>query len=88
MKNYTYRPHGVCSRQIDIVLSADDEIKEARITGGCPGNTVGLCLMVQGRKAQDVIEILEGTECGIRGTSCPDQMAQALKEILAQKITA
>ena len=55
-------------------------INSLKIIGGCPGNTVGVSRLVVGRSVDEVIEMLEGIECGARGTSCPDQVAIALKE--------
>ena len=55
-------------------------IKELKILGGCPGNTVGASRLVVGRNIDEVIEMLKGIECGMRGTSCPDQVAIALEE--------
>ena len=55
-------------------------INSLKIIGGCPGNTVGVSRLVAGKSVDEVIEMLEGIECGARGTSCPDQVAMALKE--------
>ena len=68
----------VCSRQIDIELDGDI-IKRVQYTGGCHGNTQGLSALVQGMNKADVIARLEGINCKGRGTSCPDQLARALK---------
>ena len=57
-----------------------DTIKDLKIIGGCPGNTVGVSLLVKGRKVDEVIELLKGIPCGMRGTSCPDQVSKALQE--------
>lgn len=77
---YRYTPQGVCSREMIIELDGDI-IKSVKIVGGCPGNTVGLTYMIQGRKIDEVIEKLKGIPCGIKKTSCPDQLAKALEEI-------
>ena len=77
---YRYTPEGVCSREMIIELEGDT-IKSVKIVGGCPGNTVGLTHMVQGRKIDEVIEKLKGIPCGFRSTSCPDQLARALEEL-------
>ena len=74
----------VCSSQIDIELEGD-VIRSVCFTGGCHGNTQGLCALVAGMKKDEVIARLEGINCKGRGTSCPDQLAQALKEIKAQQ---
>lgn len=79
-----YLPKGVCSRAIDFELE-NGIIKECSFIGGCNGNTKGICSLIKGMKATDVIERLEGTDCGGRGTSCPDQLAKALKLALSQE---
>jgi uncharacterized protein (TIGR03905 family) len=68
----------VCSKQIDIELDGDT-VRSVRYTGGCQGNTQGIGALVQGMKKADVIARLEGIDCKGRGTSCPDQLARALK---------
>lgn len=78
---YTYIPRGVCAREIQVELE-DGIIKQAGFVGGCNGNTQGICKLVIGMDAEDAIERLEGINCGGRGTSCPDQLANALKEAL------
>ena len=75
---YRYFPRGVCSRLIELEIE-DDVIKSCRFTGGCHGNLQGIGKLVQGMDVDDAIEKLEGIDCGGRGTSCPDQLAQALK---------
>lgn len=79
---YTYTPRGTCSKQFVIEIDEEkDIIKSVKIMGGCPGNTIGLSRMVAGRKIDEVISQLKGIPCGMRGTSCPDQLAIALEEI-------
>ena len=78
-----YITRGVCSRKINIVLE-DGIVTDASFVGGCNGNTKGVASLVIGMKAEDVIERLSGIDCGGRGTSCPDQLATALKEALAK----
>ena len=77
---YRYRPTGVCSQEMVIELDGDI-IKSVKIIGGCPGNTVGLTYMIQGRKIDEVIQKLKGIPCGMKTTSCPDQLARALEVI-------
>lgn len=77
-----FTPRGVCSRKITIVYEGDI-VKKIIFTGGCPGNTQGVAKLAQGRKIDELIELLDGTLCGSKGTSCPDQLAQALKQIKA-----
>ncbi|MCD8095320.1 MAG: TIGR03905 family TSCPD domain-containing protein [Ruminococcus sp.] len=81
MGKYSYTPQGVCSRQINIELD-DGIVKSVEFIGGCSGNTQGVSRLCKGMKATDVIEILKGTDCRGRGTSCPDQLAKALEEAL------
>ena len=70
----------VCSHQIDIE-TAGDTIRRVSFVKGCEGNTKGVARLCEGRKIQDVIGILEGIDCHARGTSCPDQLARALKQL-------
>ena len=76
---YRYMPKGVCSMQMIIEIE-NNIIKKLKIIGGCPGNTVGVSKLVEGRNIDEVIEMLKGIPCGIKGTSCPDQVARALEE--------
>ena len=69
-----YKPTGVCSKEINIELDGD-VIKSVKFTGGCSGNTQGVAALVAGMKVSDAISRLEGIRCGIRETSCPDQLA-------------
>ena len=80
---FTFYPQGVCSMMIEIELE-DDIIKDVVFTGGCNGNLSGISKLIKGMKAEDVIERLEGTTCGFKDTSCPDQLSKALKQALAQ----
>ena len=77
---YRYRPSGVCSREMIIELDGDT-IKKLTIVGGCAGNTLGLSKLVEGMNINEVIKRLKGIPCGIKGTSCPDQLAKALEEV-------
>ncbi len=79
---FTYKPSGVCSRQIDLVLDGD-VIKSVKFTGGCHGNTQGVAALAQGMKIQDYIARCKGIHCGFKDTSCPDQLALALEAALA-----
>ncbi|MCQ2353100.1 MAG: TIGR03905 family TSCPD domain-containing protein [Victivallaceae bacterium] len=79
---YRYQPQGVCSREMEIELSPDNQtIQSLKIIGGCPGNTQGISRLVAGMKIDDVIAKLDGIRCGGKPTSCPDQLARALKAI-------
>ncbi len=84
MAKFQYLPHGVCSRMIDIDLSDDGIINEVRFTGGCNGNTSGISQLVKGMYAEDVIEKLKDVKCGMKGTSCPAQLALALEQALEE----
>ena len=74
-----YIPKGVCSRLITIEVE-DDIIKSIEFLGGCNGNLKGLSKLAVGRNKDEVIELLKGTKCGFKNTSCPDQLARALEE--------
>ncbi|MCI7804205.1 MAG: TIGR03905 family TSCPD domain-containing protein [Oscillospiraceae bacterium] len=74
-----YIPKGVCSRQINIEVE-DGIVKSVEYIGGCNGNLKGIGSLVKGMKVEDVIERLENIKCGMKNTSCPDQLAKALKE--------
>lgn len=76
---YRYMPKGVCSMQMIFEIE-NNIIKKLKIIGGCPGNTVGVSKLVEGRNIDELIEMLKGIPCGIKGTSCPDQVARALEE--------
>lgn len=77
---YRYKPKGVCSYEMIIEVEGD-VIKKVTIEGGCAGNTVGVSRLVEGMKIEEAIKRLKGIPCGMRGTSCPDQLAIALEEI-------
>ena len=77
---FSYKTKGVCSRTIHIEVE-NDVVKSVRFDGGCNGNTKGISSLVEGMNVDDVISRLEGIKCGFKGTSCPDQLAEALKEI-------
>ena len=80
----SYTPKGVCSRQINIEVNGDT-IESVQFVGGCNGNTQGISSLVKGMKVDEVIARLEGINCNGRGTSCPDQLAKALKSIKGEK---
>ena len=79
-----YRPSGVCSQMIHLELDGD-VIKLVEFVGGCNGNTQGIASLVRGMKAEDAISRMEGITCGFKSTSCPDQLAKALKLALEQQ---
>ena len=82
MKKFTFYPEGVCSMMIEIELGDDNVINEVVFTGGCNGNLSGISKLIQGMKAEDVIGKLEGTRCGFKDTSCPDQLSKALRQAM------
>ena len=77
-----YKTHGVCAREIKFDLDGDT-VKSVEFVGGCSGNTQGVAKLVEGMPAKEVIARLEGIQCGRRPTSCPDQLATALKEAIS-----
>ena len=79
---FTFYPEGVCSMMIEIELDGDT-IKDVVFTGGCNGNLSGISKLIKGMKAEEVVEKLEGTRCGFKDTSCPDQLSKALKLAMA-----
>ncbi len=76
---YTYRPRGVCSQLMEFELEGNT-IQSLKVTGGCSGNLQGIAKLVEGMEIDEVIARLEGVRCGSKRTSCPDQLAQALKQ--------
>lgn len=81
MKNsLTYTPQGVCSRGMD-VETEDGLITQVVITGGCAGNAQGMANLLRGMTVEEAIKRLEGIDCKGRGTSCPDQLSKALKNL-------
>lgn len=77
----TYTPRGVCSRRFLIEVE-DGVIGTVEVLGGCHGNLQGLAALLRGMKVEDAIQRMEGIRCGMKQTSCPDQLAQALKTLL------
>lgn len=82
MKEVMYPTQGTCSRFIHVVLDDNNTIVDAQIIGGCSGNTQGVCQLVKGQNAHDVISRVKGIRCGARPTSCPDQLAMALQKAM------
>ena len=76
-----YKTKGVCSKQM-IIEVEDGVVQNVQIIGGCHGNLQGISALVKGMKPEDVIARIEGICCGPKSTSCPDQLAQALKQAL------
>ncbi len=83
MTAYTYQTAGVCSREIRFELDQQDKIHRVQFIGGCPGNLLAIGKLVEGKDARETIHLLAGNDCGGKGTSCADQLANALKQALA-----
>lgn len=81
---HTHKNCGTCSHSTTVTLDENGVIQQISVEGGCNGNLKGICQLLQGMKAQDAIQRMGGTTCGPRPSSCPDQIALALKEALAR----
>lgn len=80
---FQYKTKGTCSQMITFDLE-DNKVKNVQFYGGCNGNLKGIAALVEGMDADEIIARVEGVKCGMKKTSCPDQLAQALKEAKAQ----
>ena len=78
-----YKTKGTCSTMIDVELK-DGVIDSVKFTGGCNGNLQGISALVKGMKPEEAITRLKGIRCGFKSTSCPDQLAHALEEMIAK----
>ena len=78
---YTYKTSGTCSRAITFEVDENDRVHNVRFQCGCNGNTQGVAKLVEGMPREEIIKRLLGIDCNFRGTSCPDQLAQALKAV-------
>ncbi len=78
-----YKTSGVCSRSIDFDV-VDNKVTNVAFEGGCSGNTQGVAALVEGMDIDEAIRRMEGIRCGFKSTSCPDQLATALKQYKAQ----
>jgi len=81
MKKIEFTPSGICARHITVLLDDNDIVQNVEFAGGCDGNHKGLNGLIKGMSASEAISRLEGIRCGFRSTSCPDQLAQALKTL-------
>ncbi len=77
---YRFRPQGVCSREMIFEISDDNRIQSLRVEGGCNGNLKGIASLLEGMEIDEVIRRLSGVTCGFKNTSCPDQIARALRK--------
>ena len=84
MKEFQYMTQGTCSRLVQVKLDDNNVITDCAFVGGCNGNLKGICALVKGKKAEEVIPLIEHINCNGKGTSCPDQLAQALKQAIAE----
>lgn len=80
MKEVSYIPHGVCSREIHFSLDDNGCIHNLGFEGGCNGNLKAIGKLCEGEKAEKIVSLLKGNTCGFRGTSCADQLTKALEE--------
>ncbi|MCR5254765.1 MAG: TIGR03905 family TSCPD domain-containing protein [Acetatifactor sp.] len=79
-----YKTHGTCASAIDVEIK-DDLIESVKFTGGCSGNTQGVAALVKGMSPAEAISRLKGIKCGFKPTSCPDQLALALEQMMAER---
>ena len=84
MRTYTFQPHGVCSREMQVDLDDQNVIQGFRVVAGCHGNLQGIAALVKGMPAEEAIRRLKGIDCKAKGTSCPDQLARGLEQALKQ----
>lgn len=83
MENFVYQPKGVCSKEMRFEMDGD-VIRKVTIVGGCPGNLLGISRMLENKHVDEVIQAFAGVRCGAKPTSCPDQIACALKQYQTQ----
>ena len=77
---YTFRPRGVCSQEMRVEVDDAGIIQKMEVLGGCSGNLQGISMLLKGMPVEEAIRRMEGIRCGSKATSCPDQLAQALKQ--------
>nr|WP_325298852.1 TIGR03905 family TSCPD domain-containing protein [uncultured Dysosmobacter sp.] len=82
---YSFRPQGVCSREMRVEVDDQGVIQDLQVLGGCSGNLQGIAALVRGMPAQEAILRLRGIRCGFKDTSCPDQLARNLAALLEKK---
>ena len=85
MESYTFTPQRVCSKRIDFALDEAGRLHDVQFMGGCPGNLPAIGKLVEGKDAKEIADILRGNPCGMRGTSCADQLAIAIDAALAKR---
>ena len=79
---FSFKPNGVCCREMVFELDDNNVIVDVDFIGGCPGNLIGIKQLVLGQQADDVANRLQNITCGVKSTSCPDQLSKALREVL------
>ncbi len=82
----THKNVGTCSREVSFDIDENGIISNVEFVGGCNGNLKGIASLCEGQKASDVIDRLDGIRCGFKSTSCPDQLAQALREAINDSV--
>jgi uncharacterized protein (TIGR03905 family) len=80
-KHIQYQTYGTCSKLIDVTADEHDVIQQVFFLGGCNGNLQGISQLVRGQKIDDVLPRLNGIRCGVKPTSCPDQLCRALEQL-------
>lgn len=83
MNHYEYRTKGTCSKMIEFDLDSEGKLHGITFHGGCNGNLKGISRLCEGKDAKEIADLLEGNTCGLKPTSCPDQLAKAIREALA-----
>lgn len=84
MRQIDFTPSGICARKISIVLDDQNRIQDLSFVGGCDGNHKGLTALIKGMPAEEAVERLSGITCGYKKSSCPDQVAVALRQALSE----
>lgn len=84
MKVIDYKTSGTCARYIHLEIDDNGLIADVSFSGGCNGNLKGISLLAKGKKANEVAEMLKGTLCGSKETSCPDQLSKAISKVLSE----
>lgn len=83
MTHYTYKTKGTCSREIEFDLDDEKKLHNIAFHGGCNGNLKGISKLCEGKDASEIASILAGNTCGMKSTSCPDQLSKAITEALS-----
>ena len=81
---HTFRPQGVCAREMKVEVDEQGVIQDLQVLGGCHGNLQGIAALVKGMEAREAVNRLKGIRCGFKSTSCPDQLARNLEKLLEQ----